>query len=86
MLTLLANHARPILNPSADYSARSARQQNLSTGATVALVVGGLIVVPMIIFGIIAAVGVNAVTNAANNSSNRLPPGTTPDPFDPNIY
>jgi len=64
MLTMLANHTRPILNPSADYSARSARQQNLSTGATVALVVGAVILVPIIMWGVVATTVINKVSNA----------------------
>jgi len=70
MLTILANQARTVLNPSDDYHRR---EPNLSTGATVALVVGGVILVPIVIWGVIAALAVNAVSGASQDFNNNLP-------------
>lgn len=88
MLTLASNSLRTVLNPSDDFTRRAHRQPNLSTGATVALVVGGIIVVPIVIWGIIAAMAVKSVSNAQNDfGGGRLPPGAVPPgTLDPNDY
>ena len=80
MLAIASNHVRNVLNPSDDYLRHHGRHGNLSTGATVALVVGGVILLPIVIWGIVATVAVKSVGNAANN--NRLPTGPT-GPTDP---